>query len=48
MNDQAPAIERDKHTHIPMLDEVLALAPALEANWPAERAAHHPTTLLND
>jgi hypothetical protein len=31
-----------------MLDEVLALAPALEANWPAERAAFSPDTLLND
>lgn len=48
MKDVAPAIELDKHAPIPMLDEVLALAPALEANWPAERAAHSPTTLLND
>lgn len=47
MKDCAPAIEQDKHRHIPMLDEVLALAPALEANWPAERAAFSPTTLLN-
>lgn len=43
----APA-PQDKPTHIPMLDEVLDLASALEANWPAERAAFPPGTLLND
>lgn len=43
----APA-SQDKPTNIPMLDEVLALAPALEVNWPAERATIPPGTLLND
>lgn len=43
----APA-QQDKPTHTPMLDEVLALAPALEAGWAAEHAAFPPGTLLND
>lgn len=43
----APA-SQDKPTHVPMLDEVLDLAPALEAGWAAERAAFPPGTLLND
>lgn len=50
MKDNAPsAIERNKAVSdtLPMLDEVLALAPALEANWPAEAAAIPPGTLVN-
>lgn len=50
MKDNAPsAIERNKAVSdaLPMLDEVLALAPALEANWPAEAAATPPGTLVN-
>ena len=43
----APA-GQDKPTTLPMLDEVLDLAPALEANWAAERAALPPGTLVND
>jgi hypothetical protein len=31
---------------LPMLDEVLAIAPSLEANWPAEAAAISPETLV--
>lgn len=31
---------------LPMLDEVLAIAPSLEANWPAEAAAITPGTLV--
>ncbi len=41
----APA-GQDKPTTLPMLDEVLSLAPALEANWPSERAALPPGTLV--
>lgn len=50
MKDSVPsAPERNKALSdpLPMLDEVLALAPALEANWPAEAAATPPGTLLN-
>ena len=31
---------------LPMLDEVLAIAPSLEANWPAEAASITPGTLV--
>jgi len=50
MKDIVPsAPERNKAVSdtLPMLDEVLDLAPALEANWPAEAAAIPPGTLVN-
>lgn len=46
MRNGAPASEQDKHLPLPMLDEVLAIAPSLEANWPAEHAAMPPETLV--
>lgn len=49
MKDNAPsAIERNKAVSesLPMLDEVLALAPALEARWSAEAATIPPGTLV--
>ena len=50
MKDTPSAIERNKAVSdtLPMLDEVLAIAPSLEANWAAERAALPPGTLVND
>lgn len=51
MKDNAPsAIERNKAVSdtLPMLDEILEIAPGLEANWAAERAALPPGTLVND
>lgn len=49
MKDNEPsAIERNKAvSDPPMLDEILAIAPGLEAGWAAERAAFPPGTLLN-
>ena len=44
----APARQDKPVSTLPMLDEVLDLAPALEANWAAERAALPPGTLVND
>jgi hypothetical protein len=48
MKDTPSAIERNKAVSdtLPMLDEVLAIAPSLEANWPAEAAATPPGTLV--
>lgn len=47
MNHGAPA-QQDKPDTLPMLDEVLTLAPALEAGWAAESAAMPPGTLRNE
>jgi hypothetical protein len=48
MKDNAPSgFDRNKASTLPMLDEVLDLAPALEANWSAEAAATPPGTLVN-
>jgi hypothetical protein len=47
MHDGAPA-QQDKPDTLPMLDEVLSLAPALEAGWAAESAAIPPGTLRNE
>jgi hypothetical protein len=49
MKDTPSAIERNKAVSdtLPMLDEVLAIAPSLEAHWPAEAAAMLPGTLVN-
>lgn len=46
MTHGAPAFVQDKPA-LPMLDEVLDLAPALEVNWPAEAEAIPPGTLVN-
>lgn len=43
----APA-PQDKPTTLPLLDEVLSLAPALEAEWPAIRSTIPAGTLLNE
>lgn len=50
MKDNVPSgSDRNKAVSdtLPMLDEVLDLAPAFEANWPAEAAAIPPGTLVN-
>lgn len=47
MNHGAPA-QQDKPDTLPLLDEVLSLAPALEAGWAAESAAIPPGTLRNE
>lgn len=50
MKDNAPsAPERNKAVSdtLPMLDEILAIAPSLEANWSAEAATIPPGTLVN-
>lgn len=49
MKDQPSGSDRNKAVSdtLPMLDEVLAIAPSLEANWPAEAAAMPPGTLVN-
>lgn len=44
MTNGAPALQ-DKPTTLPMLDEILEIAPGLEANWPRE--GHPPGTLVN-
>lgn len=48
MKDQPSGPDRNKAASdtLPMLDEVLAIAPSLEANWPAEAAAITPGTLV--
>lgn len=48
MKDQPSGSDRNKAVSdtLPMLDEVLAIAPSLEANWPAEAAAITPGTLV--
>ncbi len=47
MKDQPSGTDRNKASNtLPMLDEVLAIAPSLEANWPAEAAATPPGTLV--
>jgi hypothetical protein len=48
MKDTPSAIERNKAVSdtLPMLDEILAIAPRLEANWSAEAAATPPGTLV--
>jgi hypothetical protein len=47
MKDQPSGSDRNKASNaLPMLDEVLAIAPSLEANWPAEAAATPPGTLV--
>lgn len=51
MKDNDPSgIDRNKGVSdtLPMLDEILEIAPGLEANWAAERAALPPGTLVND
>lgn len=48
MTHGAPAQQDKPDLTLPMLDEVLHLAPALEAGWAAERATFPPGTLLND
>lgn len=51
MKDTVPsALERNKAVSdtLPMLDEVLDLAPQLETRWAAERATLPPGTLVND
>lgn len=49
MKDQPSGSDRNKAASdtLPMLDEVLSIAPSLEANWPAEAAAIPPGTLVN-
>jgi hypothetical protein len=49
MKDQPSGFDRNKAVSdtLPMLDEILAIAPSLEANWPAEAAAMPPGTLVN-
>lgn len=49
MKDHAPSgTDRNKAvSDLPMLDEILEIAPGLEANWPAEAAAIPPGTLVN-
>lgn len=48
MTHGAPA-QQDKPDHtLPLLDEVLDLAPALEAEWPSIRATIPAGTLVND
>ena len=48
MKNAPSAIERNKAVSesLPMLDEILEIAPGLEANWPAEAAATPPGTLV--
>lgn len=46
MTHGAPARQDKPDPTLPMLDEVLDLAPALEAGWAAERAALPPGTLV--
>ncbi|HXR30532.1 MAG TPA: hypothetical protein VN752_05285 [Solirubrobacterales bacterium] len=50
MKDNDPSgIDRNKGvSDLPMLDEILEIAPGLEAGWAAERAALPPGTLVND
>lgn len=50
MKDTPSALESNKAVPdtLPMLDEILAIAPGLEANWAAERATLPPGTLVND
>jgi hypothetical protein len=51
MKDNVPSdVNRNKAVSDtpPMLDEILAIAPGLEAGWAAERAALPPGTLVND
>lgn len=48
MKDVPSGTDRNKADTLPMLDEILEIAPALEANWAAEHAAFPPGTLLND
>lgn len=50
MKDTPSALERNKAVPdtLPMLDEILEIAPGLEANWAAERAARPPGTLVNE
>lgn len=50
MKDNVAPARQDKPISdvLPMLDEVLDLVPALEANWAAQRAVLPPGTLLND
>jgi len=51
MKDNAPSdVNRNKAVPepLPMLDEVLSIAPGLEAGWEAERATIPPGTLVND
>lgn len=49
MKDQPSGAGRNKAASdtLPMLDEVLSIAPSLEANWSAEAAAIPPGTLVN-
>ena len=49
MKDTPSGTDRNKAVSdtLPMLDEVLAIAPSLEANWSAEAAAMPPGTLVN-
>jgi hypothetical protein len=48
MKDTPSGTDRNKAVSdtLPMLDEVLAISPSLEANWPAEAAAITPGTLV--
>lgn len=48
MKETPSGFDRNKAVSdtLPMLDEVLAIAPSLEANWPAEAAATPPGTLV--
>lgn len=48
MKDTPSGPDRNKAVSdtLPMLDDVLAIAPSLEANWPAEAAAITPGTLV--
>lgn len=48
MKDTPSGTDRNKAVSdtLPMLDEVLSIAPSLEANWPAEAAAITPGTLV--
>lgn len=51
MKDNEPSgTDRNKAVSdtLPMLDEILAIAPGLEAGWQAERATIPPGTLVND
>lgn len=50
MKDTPSALEPNKAVPdtLPMLDEILAIAPGLEANWAAERATLPPGTLVNE
>jgi hypothetical protein len=48
MKDTPSGTDRNKAVSdtLPMLDEILAIAPRLEANWPAEAEAITPGTLV--